>query len=60
MRSQQLFDRGLTDYFRVLYSDRSVWIAQDDIVVAKLAQVRQLIALYKALGGGWSVGELDE
>ena len=60
MRSQQLYDRGLTDYFRVLYNDRSVWIAQDDIVVAKLAQVRQLIALYKALGGGWSAGELDE
>ena len=44
---------GLTDYGDVLLARRSVLAAEDGLAVAEGNQRRDLVALYKALGGGW-------
>lgn len=44
---------GLTDYGDVLAARRAVLAAEDGLATAEGAQRRDLVALYKALGGGW-------
>jgi len=40
---------------RVLESQRSLYAAEDQLVQSERAVAVSLIALYKALGGGWEV-----
>ena len=47
------YREGLADYQRVLDSQRSLTIAQDNHTVIRGSVVTNLVALYKALGGGW-------
>jgi outer membrane protein TolC len=49
----QLYQSGLADFLRVLDSQRSLYESQDALVQSERAVVLNLIALYKALGGGW-------
>ncbi|MBO0749616.1 MAG: efflux transporter outer membrane subunit [Porphyrobacter sp.] len=44
---------GLTDYGDVLLARRAVLSAEDGLAVAEGMQRRDLVSLYKALGGGW-------
>ena len=47
------YDTGLTDYTDVMTMQRDLFQLQE-LVAASQAQVDlQLIALYKAVGGGW-------
>ena len=48
-----LYRHGLTDFLRVLESQRSLYQSQDAVVESERAVSSDLIALYKALGGGW-------
>lgn len=63
--SNQLYSNGLTDFQRVLDSQRAVLAADDAVADSDRAVSANLIALYKALGGGWegvegvTVAELD-
>ncbi len=52
-RAQKLYGAGLTDFLNVLTSERTLYTAEDQAALSDLARVREVIALYKALGGGW-------
>jgi hypothetical protein len=49
------YKEGLADYQRVLDSIRSVTQAQDNYAALQGNIATNLIAMYKALGGGWEV-----
>lgn len=51
--SGQLYQAGLTDFQQVLESQRALFFAEDNLIAAKSDTLTALIALYKALGGGW-------
>jgi multidrug efflux system outer membrane protein len=52
--ARQLYRSGLTDFLRVLESERSLYAAQDALVQSDQTISLDLVQLYKALGGGWS------
>jgi outer membrane protein TolC len=58
-RSQQLalvqYREGAVDYQRVLDSQRALLQEQNRMAHAQSSVATNLIALYKALGGGWEV-----
>jgi NodT family efflux transporter outer membrane factor (OMF) lipoprotein len=54
--SNQLYANGLTNFINVLDAERSLYQTQDDFVQSDKAVTLNLIALYKALGGGWEAG----
>ena len=54
--SLQLYTRGLLDFLSVLDAERSLFAAQDALVQSDQAVSTDLVALYKALGGGWEAG----
>ena len=58
------YREGLTDFERVLDSQRALFAAQENLVVTRGNLAQNLIALYKAMGGGWEAGRsrpvLDE
>jgi multidrug efflux system outer membrane protein len=47
------YREGLTDFERVLDSQRVLFGAQDNLVTTRGNLAQNLIALYKAMGGGW-------
>ncbi|MFH1135663.1 MAG: efflux transporter outer membrane subunit [Pseudomonadota bacterium] len=49
-----LFKAGLVDFNNVLDAQRSLLSFQDDLTVSQGTVTTDLIALYKALGGGWT------
>jgi outer membrane protein, multidrug efflux system len=51
--SRELYLRGLADFLTVLDNQRSVYTAEDQLVQSNRTVAVNLIALYKALGGGW-------
>lgn len=53
--SLQLYTEGMTDFLNVLNAQRSLYSSQDALVLSERSIVTDLIALYKALGGGWEV-----
>ncbi|MEW6300465.1 MAG: TolC family protein, partial [Thermodesulfobacteriota bacterium] len=46
---------GLTDFLNVILAQRALYTSQDALAQSETAVVVNLIALYKALGGGWEV-----
>ncbi len=44
---------GLTNFQNVLDTERALFQQQDELAASRGEQVRQLILLYRALGGGW-------
>ncbi len=51
--SNQLYGQGLVDFLSVLDSQRDLYTAQDELAQSDEQLAASLIALYKALGGGW-------
>jgi outer membrane protein TolC len=51
--SRRLYVDGLTSFINVLDAERSLYQSQDDLAQSDQAVTEDLIALYKALGGGW-------
>jgi NodT family efflux transporter outer membrane factor (OMF) lipoprotein len=51
------YRQGLTDFLTVLDAQRSLYAAQDELARSQQAVTTDLIALYKALGGGWEIDE---
>jgi multidrug efflux system outer membrane protein len=47
------YREGLVDFQRVLDSQRALFSQQERLVTTRGAVAQSLIALYKALGGGW-------
>lgn len=50
--SQARYDRGIASYLDVLDAQRSLYAAQQTEIDLELTQSSNLVALYKALGGG--------
>lgn len=51
--ANQLYTAGLTDFQRVLDSQRGLFQSEDAVIDSRRAVTSNLVALYKALGGGW-------
>lgn len=51
--SSETYRAGLTDFLSVLDAERELYANQDLLAQSRTAQAVNLIALYKALGGGW-------
>lgn len=51
--ARELYQRGLADYFAVLDAQRARFDAEDQLAASSTKVAVELIALYKALGGGW-------
>jgi multidrug efflux system outer membrane protein len=49
------YDSGIDDYLTVLDAQRSLYAAQQGLILARLAKLNNAVALYKALGGGAAV-----
>lgn len=48
---------GLTDFLNVLVAEQALFSTQDSLVQSDRNVGTDLVALYKALGGGWQIGE---
>lgn len=51
--ADELYRKGLTDFLTVLDAQRSLYQVEDLLVQSEQAVSANVIALYKALGGGW-------
>jgi NodT family efflux transporter outer membrane factor (OMF) lipoprotein len=51
--ANKLYSSGVTDFQRVLDSQRSLVLSEDALVQSQKNVSTNLVALYKALGGGW-------
>jgi outer membrane protein, multidrug efflux system len=51
--STKLYLAGKTDFLNVLNAQRSLFVNEDALAQSTRTLVTNLIALYKALGGGW-------
>ena len=51
--STQLYTQGQGDFLNVLSAQRALYVAEDALVQSDRTLDTTLIALYKALGGGW-------
>lgn len=51
--ANDLWRRGLTDFLNVLDTQRALFQLQDQLAQSDAAVTTSLVALYKALGGGW-------
>lgn len=49
------YERGLTDYLNVLDAERQEFDLEEQYVISQRGAAKQLIALYKSLGGGWEL-----
>lgn len=58
--ANEQYTRGLGDFLNVLDAQRSLYTAEDQLVQSERAIIANLIALYKALGGGWEVTPLHQ
>ena len=59
-RATKLYAAGLTDFLKVLDSERTAFAAEDLEAVSRLATVQNVIALFKSLGGGWQGVGFDD
>lgn len=49
------YKEGLVDYTRVLNTQQALVLQQDSLATSRGDIVRYLIAVYKAIGGGWQI-----
>jgi len=49
----ELYSKGLADFLSVLDAQRALFVSEDALVQSQQTVITSLIALYKALGGGW-------
>jgi NodT family efflux transporter outer membrane factor (OMF) lipoprotein len=55
--ANELYSQGVSDFLSVLDAQRQLLFAEEQLANAEGERATSLVALYKALGGGW---ELDE
>ena len=54
------YENGLVDFERVLEAERAALVFEQSVAESEANVVNNLVALYKALGGGWQVVECDD
>lgn len=52
--ARQRFQGGLTDFVNVLEAERDALVIQDSLAQSHTQTATALVAVYKALGGGWA------
>jgi NodT family efflux transporter outer membrane factor (OMF) lipoprotein len=58
--SRDQYKQGLVDFLQVLDAQRQLLSAQDELAQSDEAISTNLVALYKALGGGWEIETVHE
>jgi len=58
--SIKLYTEGQTDFLNVLQAQRALFLTQDALTQSTQTISTNLVALYKALGGGWDVQEAEQ
>jgi outer membrane protein TolC len=53
----QLNQAGLVDFLNVLTAEQNLFLSQDQLSQSNQLVSTDLVAVYKALGGGWEVTE---
>jgi len=53
--ANQLYQQGRSDFLSVLQAQRDLYASEDALVQSDRSVSSDLVALYKALGGGWEV-----
>jgi multidrug efflux system outer membrane protein len=56
----QRYNAGLTDFLSVLVTEQNLFSAEDALVQSEETVSANLVALYKALGGGWEPVERQQ
>ena len=51
--ANQIYTQGRGEFLNVLDAERSLYLAEDALAQSRLTVTLNLVALYKALGGGW-------
>jgi len=58
--SIKLYTEGQTDFLNVLQAQRALFLTQDALAQSNQTISTNLVALYKALGGGWDIHEEEQ
>jgi multidrug efflux system outer membrane protein len=53
--ANELYRQGLVPFLDVLDAQRSLYAAESDLTLSEANMASNLVALYKALGGGWEI-----
>jgi len=51
--ANELYLRGLNSFLNVLVAQRAQFLSENDLAQSQATMANNLVALYKALGGGW-------
>ncbi len=54
------YDTGLTNYNNVLDTERSLYDQQSSLIASRTDSLKSIIALYKAVGGGWNATPVSD
>mgnify|MGYP001054263214 CR=1 FL=1 len=55
--AKELYAQGLVDFLNVLDAERALFLAEEQQIRSRAAILTDLVALYKAVGGGWDAPE---
>ena len=58
--SIKLYTEGQTDFLNVLQAQRALFLTQDALTQSTQTISTNLVALYKALGGGWDMQDAEQ
>jgi NodT family efflux transporter outer membrane factor (OMF) lipoprotein len=58
--SIKLYTEGQTDFLNVLQAQRSLFVTEEALALSTRSISTNLVALYKALGGGWDSQEVEQ
>ena len=53
--ANELYIRGLNDFLNVLDTQRTLYVTESALTQSQATMASNLVALYKALGGGWEI-----
>ena len=58
--TQRRYEMGLVDYLTVLEARQTLLRAEEDLILVDLAILGNRVSLYRALGGGWAILDMDK
>jgi multidrug efflux system outer membrane protein len=53
--ARERYENGITDFLAVLDAERNLFLAQELLALSQTRAATSLVAVYKALGGGWEI-----
>lgn len=55
--ANELYRQGLADFLNVIQAQESLLVSQDAVIISEATVLQKMVALYKAVGGGWDIAE---